>query len=90
MEANLAAGRRAGGDDDAVARLEESEVLAIVEQALGELPERARALLVDVPIIIADLPAEADVEAGLDPRMLGLFNGTAYPGHVARRAGSPG
>ena len=42
----------ASGDDDAVARLEESEVLVIVEQALGELPDKARRLLVDVPIII--------------------------------------
>ena len=79
----------ASGDDDAVARLEESEVLAIAEQALGELPEKARRLLVDVPIIIADLPAEADVEAGLDPRMLGLFNGTPYP-EASHLGGQPG
>jgi predicted Zn-dependent protease with MMP-like domain/Tfp pilus assembly protein PilF len=69
----------AGGEDDAVARLDEREVISIAEQALGELPEKARRLLVDVPIIIADLPAKADVEAGLDPRMLGLFSGTPYP-----------
>jgi predicted Zn-dependent protease with MMP-like domain len=79
----------ASGDDDAVARLEESEVLAIVEQALGELPEKARRLLVDVPIILADLPAESDVEAGLDPRMLGLFNGTPYP-ETSNVGGQPG
>jgi len=79
----------ASGDDDAVARLEESEVLVIVEQALGELPDKARRLLVDVPIIIADLPAEADVEAGLDPRMLGLFNGTPYP-ETSSMGGQPG
>lgn len=79
----------ASGDDDAVARLEESEVLVIVEQALGELPEKARRLLVDVPIILADLPAESDVEAGLDPRMLGLFNGTPYP-DTSNVGGQPG
>ena len=79
----------AGGDDDAVARLEESEVLVIAEQALGELPEKARRLLVDVPIILADLPAESDVEAGLDPRMLGLFNGTPYP-ETSNVGGQPG
>ncbi len=79
----------AGGDDDAVARLEESEVLAIVEQSLGELPEKARRLLVDVPIIIADLPAQADVHTGLDPRVLGLFSGTPYS-EASHLGGQPG
>lgn len=77
------------GEDDAVARLDEREVIAIAEQALGELPEKARQLLVDVPIIITDLPARADVESGLDPRVLGLFNGTPHS-EGAHLGGQPG
>ena len=62
---------------------------AIAEAALEELPERARQLLRDVPIVIADQPAEADVDAGVDPRALGLFNGTAYP-DASHLGGQPG
>jgi predicted Zn-dependent protease with MMP-like domain len=79
----------AGKEDDAVARLDEREVGAIAERALEELPEKARRLLVDVPILIADLPAEADVDAGLDPRMLGLFNGTPHS-EGSHLGGQPG
>jgi predicted Zn-dependent protease with MMP-like domain len=32
-----------------------------------------------VPILVADLPARDEVEKGLDPRLLGLFAGLAYP-----------
>jgi predicted Zn-dependent protease with MMP-like domain len=69
--------------------LTEAEVAAIAEQALGELPERARQLLRDVPIVIAEQPAEADVDAGVDPRALGLFAGTAYP-DASHLGGQPG
>jgi predicted Zn-dependent protease with MMP-like domain len=67
----------------------DAEVAAIAEEALAELPERARELLRDVPIVIADQPAEADVDAGVDPRSLGLFNGTAYP-DGSHLGGQPG
>jgi predicted Zn-dependent protease with MMP-like domain/Flp pilus assembly protein TadD len=60
-------------------RLSEDEVGAVAEAALEELPARARQLLQGIPIVIAEQPAEADVDAGLDPRALGLFSGTAYP-----------
>jgi predicted Zn-dependent protease with MMP-like domain/Tfp pilus assembly protein PilF len=70
-------------------RLSEEEVSAVAERALAELPERARALLRDVPIVVADLPAEADVDAGLDPRALGLFSGTTYP-DMPHVGGQPG
>ena len=70
-------------------RLTEAEVAGIAEQALGELPERARALLRDVPIVVAEQPAEVDVEAGVDPRSLGLFSGTALP-DVSHLGGQPG
>jgi predicted Zn-dependent protease with MMP-like domain len=70
-------------------RLEDAEVAAIAEAALAELPGRARELLRGVPIVIAELPAEADVEGGLDPRALGLFSGTAYPDD-SHLGGQPG
>jgi predicted Zn-dependent protease with MMP-like domain len=78
-----------GQSQGASQRLTEAEIEAIVEQALGELPERARQLLRDVPIVIADRPAESDVDAGVDPRSLGLFNGTAYP-DGSHLGGQPG
>jgi predicted Zn-dependent protease with MMP-like domain len=64
------------GDGD---RLSEAEVAAVAEAGLEELPARARELLQGVPIVIAEQPAEADVDAGFDPRALGLFSGTAHP-----------
>jgi len=59
--------------------LSEAEMAKVAEQALDELPERARTLIRNVPILIADLPARDDVATGLDPRLLGLFSGTAHP-----------
>ncbi|HTA17849.1 MAG TPA: metallopeptidase family protein [Polyangia bacterium] len=76
-------------DEDDEPRLDEATVEKTAEEALGELPERARALLRDVPIIVAEMPAEADVDAGLDPRALGLFTGTAYP-DMPNVGGQPG
>jgi predicted Zn-dependent protease with MMP-like domain/predicted nucleic acid-binding protein len=87
----LDAAPRADADDqgDGAPRLDEDTVSAVAERALGELPDRARALLRDVPIIVAELPAEADVASGLDPRALGLFTGTAYP-DMPHVGGQPG
>ncbi len=64
--------------------LSEDAVVEVAESALRELPERARALLANVPIIISELPSADDVATGLDPRLLGLFSGTPYPedGHL--------
>jgi predicted Zn-dependent protease with MMP-like domain len=45
---------------------------------LRELPEAARRLIGNVPILVVDLPARDEVEHGLDPRLLGLFAGSAY------------
>jgi predicted Zn-dependent protease with MMP-like domain/Flp pilus assembly protein TadD len=61
------------------ARMTETQVAEIAEAALEELPPRARQLLAEVPILIADRPARADVETGLDPRLMGLFSGAALP-----------
>ncbi len=70
-------------DLDAVAALDEpllgeAEVAEVAEQALGELPEAARRMIAGVPILVVELPARSEVEQGLDPRLLGLFEGTAY------------
>ena len=62
-------------------RLTEEEFVEVAEAALAELPDRARALLEDVPILVADAPSGEDVRAGLDPRLLGLFTGLPYPDH---------
>jgi predicted Zn-dependent protease with MMP-like domain len=59
--------------------LTEEEMAKVAEQALGELPERARQLVANVPVLISDLPALEDVAQGLDPRLLGLFAGTPHP-----------
>lgn len=56
-------------------RLAEGEFEKIAEEALDELPKRARDLLEHVPMIVADLPAEGLVDDGLDPRVLGLIIG---------------
>jgi predicted Zn-dependent protease with MMP-like domain len=50
----------------------------VAEQALKELPETARKLIANVPILVVDLPAADEVKHGLDPRLLGLFEGSAY------------
>ena len=60
------------------ALLSEAAMAEVAEQALRELPEAARRLIENVPILIVDLPARDEVEHGLDPRLLGLFAGTAY------------
>jgi predicted Zn-dependent protease with MMP-like domain/Tfp pilus assembly protein PilF len=60
------------------AHMSEQEMAEVAEQALKELPERARHLIENVPILIVDLPARDEVEQGLDPRLLGLFAGSSY------------
>ena len=64
--------------DEEVARLSEDQFAEVAEDALEELPERAQALLRDVPILVADVPSEDDVRQGLDPRLLGVFSGLPY------------
>jgi predicted Zn-dependent protease with MMP-like domain/Tfp pilus assembly protein PilF len=78
-----------GAEAASTRRLGDAEVAAIAEAALEELPARARQLLHGVPIVIAELPAEADVDTGFDPRALGLFSGTAYPDQ-SHLGGQPG
>ncbi len=78
---------RDGGEPPA---LSEEEVAAVAETALRELPERARELLRGIPILVADHPAEADVDAGVDPRAFGLFSGTPHPEASMGLGGQPG
>jgi predicted Zn-dependent protease with MMP-like domain/Tfp pilus assembly protein PilF len=79
----------AAEEGDLKSRLDAGELVTVAEAALAELPERARKLLENVPIVVADLPAEPDVESGLDPRSLGLFSGTPYP-ESSNMGGQPG
>jgi predicted Zn-dependent protease with MMP-like domain/Tfp pilus assembly protein PilF len=74
---------------DRAVHLTDVEIASVAEAALEELPPRAQELLRDVPIVIADLPAESDVDSGVDPRALGLFSGTGHadPTHLG---GQPG
>ncbi len=80
----------APGQRPADQRLSEEELAGVAEEALRELPERARELLAGIPIVVAELPAESDVEAGLDPRALGVFSGTAHPDAAMGLGGQPG
>lgn len=59
-------------------RLSEAEFATVAEESLEELPPRVRELLSKVPVVVADLPSEKDVETGMDPRLLGMFTGTPY------------
>ena len=59
-------------------RLSDAQITQETEAALAELPENARKLLADVPILVVDRPPRSDVETGTDPRLLGLFDGTPY------------
>jgi len=68
--------------------LSEPAMAEVAEQALRELPEAARRLIQNVPILIVDLPARDEVEHGLDPRLLGLFAGSAY-GETSSVGGTP-
>ena len=59
--------------------ISEDDVEQIAQQTLAELPPQIREKLERVPILIDDLPSEALVADGVDPRLLGLFQGTPMP-----------
>ena len=46
--------------------------------AIDELPEALRKLIANVPVIATDYPSEELVKDGVDPRVLGLFNGVPH------------
>lgn len=60
-------------------QISEDDVEQIALQTLAELPDDIREKLERVPILIDDVPSEALVADGLDPRLLGLFQGTPMP-----------
>jgi predicted Zn-dependent protease with MMP-like domain/predicted Zn-dependent protease len=59
--------------------ISEDDVEQIALQTLAELPLQIREKLERVPILIDDVPSEALVADGVDPRILGLFQGTPMP-----------
>ncbi len=73
-----AAPQQAGGEYQQAPRLREEVLVALAEEALGEMPEELRSHMRNVPIVVADLPAAADVATGLDPRLLGMFSGSPH------------
>ena len=66
-------------DDPETPVLSPEEVEAIVTEALEHLPRGVRKRLDEVPILIQPRPSKEDVQAGLDPRLFGLFDGTPTP-----------
>jgi predicted Zn-dependent protease with MMP-like domain len=68
--------------------LSHDEFDALAHAALAELPERARELLGNCPVLVEPAPSDELVGDGVDPRLLGLFSGTALP-DVASVGGAP-
>jgi predicted Zn-dependent protease with MMP-like domain len=56
--------------------ISEDELERLAVEALDELPDDVSARLANVPILIDDLPSEELVADGLDPRLLGVFQGS--------------
>jgi len=63
--------------------ISEDELERLAVAALDELPDDVRAKLANVPILIEDLPSAELVADGLDPRLLGLFQGNEMADHGA-------
>jgi predicted Zn-dependent protease with MMP-like domain len=53
----------------------EAPIVATAEKVLSELPDRFKALIAGVPILVEERPSEELVRDGFDPRSLGLFSG---------------
>jgi predicted Zn-dependent protease with MMP-like domain len=61
--------------------ISEDELERIAAATLAELPADVRKRLENVPILIDDLPSRELVADGLDPRLLGLFQGNEMADH---------
>lgn len=59
--------------------ISDDELERIALDTLAELPADVRARLENVPILIDGAPSQDQVADGLDPRLLGLFQGTPMP-----------
>jgi predicted Zn-dependent protease with MMP-like domain len=68
--------------------LSDAEIDRIAHDALRELPEEIARALADVPVVIDDAPSHARIADGIDPRLLGLFEGTPLP-NKSHLEGSP-
>ncbi|HET9625307.1 MAG TPA: metallopeptidase family protein [Kofleriaceae bacterium] len=66
--------------------ISEDDIEKIAVGALDELPANVREKLEKVPILIDDVPSEDLVRDGVDPRVLGLFQGTPMPDDGAQAA----
>lgn len=64
-------------------QISDDELEKIALATLAELPERVREKLDKVPILIDTLPSEAMVADGLDPRLLGVFQGSPMADDLA-------
>jgi predicted Zn-dependent protease with MMP-like domain len=60
-------------------QISEDELERIALATLAELPSKIRELLERVPILIHEHASEELVDDGIDPRLLGLFQGTPMP-----------
>jgi predicted Zn-dependent protease with MMP-like domain len=63
----------------ATVTISEDELERIAVGALDELPEDVKKRLENVPILIDEMPSDDLIAEGVDPRSLGLFQGTAMP-----------
>jgi predicted Zn-dependent protease with MMP-like domain/Flp pilus assembly protein TadD len=59
--------------------ISDDDLEAVVHAALSELPPEVHAKLERVPILVDELPSKDLVAEGLDPRLLGVFQGTPLP-----------
>ena len=59
--------------------ISEDELERIAVGALDELPDDVKKRLENVPILIDEMPSDDLIAEGIDPRSLGLFQGTAMP-----------
>jgi predicted Zn-dependent protease with MMP-like domain len=63
----------------ATVTISEDELERIAVGALDELPDDVKKRLENVPILIDEMPSDELIAEGVDPRSLGLFQGTAMP-----------
>jgi predicted Zn-dependent protease with MMP-like domain len=56
----------------------EDAIVTRAREAIVELPVEFRSRLTQVPISLEDRPTKAEVEEGLDPRSLGVFEGLPF------------
>jgi len=53
----------------------EDDFAEIAEDTLGRLPAEVKAKLVNLPLVVTDMPTEGMIRDGVDPRILGMITG---------------